>query len=94
MARERSGARQFRLRTYVQTFCLATHTGALSYPAPEKNKKIFSKNLRKTLDKPPHLWYNKGTKREEVPAMLNWEYEEHYEELMEVAHEVLEAQAE
>ena len=46
------------------------------------------------LDKSLHLWYNKGTKREEVPTMLNWEYEEHYEELMEVAREVLEEQAE
>ena len=46
------------------------------------------------LDKFPEMWYNKGTKREEVPTMLNWEYEEHYEELMDVAREVLEAQAE
>ena len=46
------------------------------------------------LDKFLLLWYNKGTKREEVPTMLNWEYEEHYEELMEVAREILEEQAE
>jgi hypothetical protein len=52
------------------------------------------KKLQKTLDKLNQVWYNKGTKREEVPTMLNWEYEERYEELMEVAHEVLEAQAE
>ena len=64
-----------------------------SISLPKKIKK-FSKKVRKTLDKSPHLWYNKGTKREEVPTMLNWEYEEHYEELMEVAREVLEAQAE
>lgn len=59
----------------------------------KKSKKKLKK-LSKTLDNFLLLWYNKGTKREEVPTMLNWEYEEHYEELMEVAHEVLEAQAE
>ena len=47
------------------------------------------------LDKKINLWYNIGTKiRNGGLKMLNWELAEHYEELADIIHEMLEQEAE
>ena len=56
--------------------------------------KKIKKNPEKRLTNLRTCGIIKVQKGKEVPTMMNWEYEEHYEELMEINREWLENQAE